>query len=104
MTSGRERYVTLSTVNVHPHVITADCPAGCLAGLLPARTLTAVLRELRFLSADCAGTVADVAGLYRQQGLDQIRNLGAKGIAEIEAVLIAAGLTGPAGTPGADRP
>jgi hypothetical protein len=57
--------LTLSTVNVHPHVITADCPAGCLSGLLPARTLTAVLRELRFLSADCAGTVADVAGLHR---------------------------------------
>jgi len=46
-----------------------------------------------------------VLRLHRQQRLSQIRNLGAKGIAEIEAVLTAVGLTGQRGAaPGTDRP
>ncbi len=88
--------LTLSTANVHPHAITAECPVGCLAGVLPARALTPLARELR--RGPESGTVADVAGLYRDQRLAQIRNLGVKGIAEIEAVLIAAGLVIPDAT------
>ncbi len=88
--------MTLSTANVHPHAITAECPVGCLAGVLHARALTPLAHELRH--GPDSGTVADVVGLYQDQQLARIRNLGAKGIAAIEAVLIAAGLAVPDGT------
>jgi len=92
------------TATVHPHVITAGCPAR-MPGRATARPDRQRADPRTGPRSRAQGTVADVLRLHRQQRLSQIRNLGAKGIAEIEAVLTAAGLTGQRGAaPGTDRP
>lgn len=69
------------------HKLTPSCPLRCLKPLLPARAFNPLERAL-----DGPRTVGDVVKLHQEQKLNLIRNLGARGIAEIEAVLAAAGL------------
>jgi len=51
-----------------------------------------------------AATVGDVARLYRQGWLGEIAGLGARGITEIEAGLVFAGLLLDAGPPPRQQP
>lgn len=83
--------MTLTTTNVHSHVVAAECPVPCLEGLLPSRALNALIHELR-PSAHAHGTVADVVRLQRTQRLGEIRGIGVSGVVHVEAVLMAAGL------------
>jgi len=79
------------------HPVTADCPVDCLAPLLPSRVLGRLARaEGRrgepVASCGVPATVGDVVRLYRQGRLGEIAGLGARGITEIEAGLVFAGL------------
>jgi transposase len=67
--------------------IRPDCPVACLAGVLSRRVFSRI-REAR----PDPQTVGDVIALYLDQRLDRVPNLGLKGMAEIDAVLVGAGL------------
>jgi len=81
---------SLTTVSVHAHPVTAQCPVGCLDGLLSRHTLNPLLSGLQ--GADGEVTVGDLAALYRLRRLGDLRGIGVGRVAEIEEVLLAAGL------------
>jgi hypothetical protein len=79
------------------HLVTADCPVDCLAPLLPSRVVGRLARAdgrrgEAVASCGAPATVGDVVRLYRQGRLGEIAGLGARGITEIEAGLVFAGL------------
>jgi hypothetical protein len=84
----------LMTTGAHSHWIAADCPVLCLAGLLSSHSLNRLLPEMGGPGRD--GTVGDIAALHRARQLGQVRGLGPGRVAEIEEVLLAAGLLDPA--------
>jgi hypothetical protein len=90
LTPAHAAPLPLLTTGAHCHQVAADCPVGCLAGLLSRHALNRLLPALEGPGRD--GTVGDVAGLHRARRLDQVRGLGPGRIAEVEEVLLAAGL------------
>jgi len=76
--------------------ITPDCPVDCLRGVISGRALNRLARaDGRGVPVAPGGppaTVGDVVRLYRQGRLGEIAGLGARGISEIEAGLVFAGL------------
>jgi hypothetical protein len=91
------------------HPITANCPVGCLAPLLPSRVFRRLARaEGRHGEpmASCGPlvTVGDVVRLYRQGWLGEIAGLGARSITKIEAGLVFAGLLLDSSTPARRQP
>jgi hypothetical protein len=84
----------LMTTGAHCHRIAADCPVLCLAGLLSSHALNRLLPEIGGPGRD--GTVGDIAALHRARQLGRVRGLGLGRMAEIEEVLLAAGLIHPA--------
>jgi hypothetical protein len=84
------------------HRVTAGCPVGCLASLLPLRVLGRLARadsRRGQVVASCGVpvTVGDVARLHRQGRLGEIAGLGPAGIRDIGASLAAHGLAGADG-------
>jgi hypothetical protein len=86
--------VPLVTTGAHCHPVAADCPPLCLTGLLSGHALNRLLPEIGGPGRD--GTVGDIAELHRARQLGRVRGLGAGRIAEIEEVLLAAGVIDPA--------
>ena len=83
--------------------ITAQCPVDCLGGVLSGRVLNRLARaDGRGVAVAPVGppaSVGDVVRRYRQGRLGEIAGLGARGISEIEAGLVFAGLLLADGTP-----
>jgi hypothetical protein len=77
-------------------VIMLDCPVDCLRSVLSGRVLNRLARAdgCGVPVAPCgpSTTVGDVVRLYREGRLGEIAGLGPKGITEIEAGLVFAGL------------
>jgi transposase len=85
---GGHAHTTVTAPDAHAGgPVLPERPVACLAGLLSRRPFNRI-REAR----PEPQTVGDVAALYLDQRLDRIPNLGLKGMAEIDAVLIGAGL------------
>lgn len=83
------------------HVITVDCPVGCLASLLGSRVLGRLARAdgrhgEQVASCGVPATVGDVVRLYRQGRLGEIGGLGPLSIREIGLVLVSRGLVAAA--------
>jgi hypothetical protein len=76
--------------------ITAECPVDCLRGVLSGRVLNRLARaDGRGVPVAPGGppaTVGEVARRCREGQLGEIAGLGARGISEIEAGLVFAGL------------
>jgi hypothetical protein len=76
--------------------ITPDCPVDCLRSVISGRVLNRLARaDGRGVPVAPSGppaTVGDVVRLYREGRLGEIAGLGARGISEIEAGLVFAGL------------
>lgn len=79
----------LATTGAHAHPLAAGCLADCLNGLLSPGVLN---RLLAASSQGEARTVGDLAGLYRARGLGEMPGIGPGRTAEIEDLLLAAGL------------
>lgn len=71
--------------------ITAWCPLSCLAGVLSARVCNQLAHRARY--SDDLVTVGDLAELSRTLRPGDIRNIGARSIAEIEVTLTYLGFT-----------
>ena len=89
--AGQLAVSPLATTGAHSHPLAADCPVACLDGLLSSQALNRLLTESAHRDAI---TVADLAGLYRTRKLGEISGIGPGRIAEIEELLLAAGLVG----------
>jgi hypothetical protein len=76
--------------------IRPDCPVDCLRGVISGQVLNRLARAdgrgVPVASCGVPATVGDVVRLYRQGRLGEIAGLGARGITEIEAGLVFAGL------------
>jgi hypothetical protein len=76
--------------------ITVECPVECLGGVLSGRVLNRLARaDGRGVAVAPGGppvSVGDVVRRYREGRLGEIAGLGARGISEIEAGLVFAGL------------
>jgi hypothetical protein len=81
----------LSTKDIHPHVITAECRLPCLRGIVWGPTLVAVGCQLRD-DARPHGTLAWLAEWHQQGRLIEIGNVGVKGAAQIGRALEDAGI------------
>jgi hypothetical protein len=83
--------------------ITADCPVECLRGVISGQVLNRLARaDGRGVPVAPGGppaTVGDVVRRYRQGRLGEIAGLGPRGISEIEAGLVFAGLLLDGSTP-----
>ncbi len=88
--------------------ITPDCPVDCLRSVLSGRVLNRLARaDGRGVPVAPGGppaSVGDVVRLYREGRLGEIAGLGARGISEIEAGLVLAGLLLDASTPAPQAP
>jgi len=76
--------------------IVAECPVECLGGVMSGRVLNRLARaDGRGMAVAPGGppvSVGDVVRRYREGRLGEIAGLGARGISEIEAGLVFAGL------------
>jgi hypothetical protein len=76
--------------------ITAECPVECLRGVISGRVLNRLARaDGRGVAVAPGGpptAVGDVVARYREGRLGEIAGLGARGVSEIEAGLVFAGL------------
>jgi hypothetical protein len=83
--------------------ITADCPVECLRGVISGQVLNRLARaDGRGVPVAPGGppaTVGDVVRRYREGRLGEIAGLGPRGISEIEAGLVFAGLLLDGSTP-----
>lgn len=83
--------------------ITADCPVECLRGVISGQVLNRLARaDGRGVPVAPCGppaTVGDVVRRYREGRLGEIAGLGPRGISEIEAGLVFAGLLLDGSTP-----
>ena len=83
--------------------ITADCPVECLRGVLSGQVLNRLARaDGRGVPVAPGGppaTVGDVVRRYREGRLGEIAGLGPRGISEVEAGLVFAGLLLDRSTP-----
>lgn len=84
----------LATTGAHAHPLTAGCLEDCLDGLLSPGALN---RLLAASPPGAARTVGDLADLYRTRKLGEIPGIGPGRTAEIEELLLAAGLISGAG-------
>ena len=80
----------LATTGAHPHIVTAQCPVGCLDGLIPAHAIRALTARLP--ARQDQPTLADLVTAYHRRTLLQIKGIGLVGIAAIGRQLSAAGL------------
>jgi hypothetical protein len=83
------------------HRITRACPVECLRAVLSAAAFNLLARAWGAPFGPPA-TAGDVADLYQQNQLRQIRGLGPRRHGEIGLGLQLAGLTGTASPPGPD--
>jgi hypothetical protein len=83
--------------------ITAECPVECLRGVISGQVLNRLARaDGRGVPVAPGGppaTVGDVVRRYREGRLGEIAGLGPRGISEIEAGLVFAGLLLDGSTP-----
>lgn len=83
--------------------ITGDCPVECLRGVISGQVLNRLARaDGRGVPVAPGGppaTVGDVVRRYREGRLGEIAGLGPRGISEIEAGLVFAGLLLDGSTP-----
>jgi hypothetical protein len=83
--------------------ITLECPVDCLGSVISGRVLNRLARaDGRGVPVAPGGppaTAGDVVRLYREGRLGEIAGLGARGISEIEAGLVFAGLLLDGATP-----
>jgi hypothetical protein len=79
----------LATTGAHAHPLNGECPVDCLDGLLSGQALNRVLTGS---SPDRMATVGDLASSHRARTLGEVPGIGAGRIAEIEDLLLAAGL------------
>jgi hypothetical protein len=83
--------------------IVAECPVDCLGSVLSGRALNRLARaDGRGVAVAPGGppvSVGDVVRRYQEGRLGEIAGLGARGISEIEAGLVFAGLLLADGTP-----
>jgi hypothetical protein len=83
--------------------ITAQCPVDCLGSVLSGRVLNRLARaDGRGVAVAPGGppaSVGDVVRRYREGRLGEIAGLGARGISEIEAGLVLAGVLLGSSTP-----
>jgi len=88
--------------------ITPDCPVDCLRSVLSGRVLNRLARaDGRGVPVAPGGppaSVGDVVRRYREGRLGEIAGLGARGISEIEAGLVFAGLLLDGSTPVRQQP
>ena len=88
--------------------ITADCPVECLRGVISGQVLNRLARaDGRGVPVAPGGppaTVGDVVRRYREGRLGEIAGLGPRGISEIEAGLVFAGLLLGGSTPVRQQP
>jgi hypothetical protein len=75
----------------HHGPVGPDCPIDCLLTVLSLRSLNPLARAYD-APFDPPRTVGDVTGLYAGGMLRQVRGLGQRGISEIGAALVLAGL------------
>jgi hypothetical protein len=74
----------------HHGQITKDCPVTCLLTVM-SRAAWIPLSRGRSCLSEPPQTVGDVLGLYRDDRLGDIWNLGPRRVGEIEAALVLAG-------------
>lgn len=83
--------------------VTADCPVECLRGVISGQVLNRLARaDGRGVPVAPGGppaTVGDVARRYREGRLGEIAGLGPRGISQIVAGLVSAGLLRDGSTP-----
>jgi hypothetical protein len=76
--------------------ITPECPVECLRSVISDRVLNRLARAdgrgVEVAPGGPPASVGDVVGRYREGRLGEIAGLGARGISEIEAGLVFAGL------------
>jgi len=85
---GRHTHTTMALAGAPTDgPIRPACPVSCLAGAVSPRVFNRIREAQPYPQ-----TVGDVVSLYLDQRLDRVRHLGSLGIAEIDAVLISAGL------------
>jgi hypothetical protein len=88
--------------------ITPECPVECLRGVISGRMLNRLARaDGRGVPVAPGGppaSVGDVVRRYREGRLGEIAGLGARGISEIEAGLVFAGLLLDGSTPVRQQP
>jgi hypothetical protein len=89
----RSHLVTIPKRAEHDGPIRPQCPIDCLKVAIPTMAFNAVARAYDAPFAPPA-TVGDVVGLYEGKRLGEIRGLGSRLIAQIEAGLSDAGLIG----------
>lgn len=89
-------------------VITPDCPVECLRSVISGRVLNRLARaDGRGVPVAPGGppvSVGDVLSRYREGRLGEIAGLGARGVSEIEAGLVFAGLLLGGSTPVRQQP
>ena len=83
--------------------ITPECPLECLRSVISDRVLNRLARAdgrgVEVAPGGPPSSVGDVVGRYREGRLGEIAGLGARGISEIEAGLVFAGLLLDGSTP-----
>jgi len=86
----------------HHGAISPDCPVECLQWVLSLRSFNPLARAYD-APFDPPRTVGDVMDLHARGMLPQIWGLGPRGISEIEAALVFAGLDLTRNPPGTAR-
>jgi hypothetical protein len=88
---GDAGQVSGASANGRDERLRADCPMICLKGILSGQAFRPLERAY-MAPFDPPHTVGEVAELYRQGRLSEIRGLGRRRIGEIEVCLALAGL------------
>jgi hypothetical protein len=86
--TGSEETTAVLPATAGGRPISLDCPIDCLRVVLPARALNPVCQ----LRPTAPQTVGDLVEICLRGGLNGIRNLGPRGVTEINDALTAAGL------------
>jgi len=97
--TGSKEITAVRPATADGHPISRDCPIDCLRAVLPARAVNPVCQ----LWPAAPRTVGDLVEICLRGGLNGIRNLGPRGIAEIKDALTAAGLLHVHSRPGHRR-
>jgi hypothetical protein len=88
--------------------ITSECPVECLRGVISGWVLNRLARAdgrgVEVAPGGPPASVGDVVARYREGRLGEIAGLGARGISEIEAGLVFAGLLLDGSTPVRQQP
>jgi hypothetical protein len=84
--------------------ITAECPVECLRSVPSGRVLNRPVRGVPVAPGGPPASVGDVVGRDREGRLGEIAGLGARGVSEVEAGLVFAGLLLGGSTPARQQP